>query len=53
MEIEVTLRISNRSVCFRTPKYIKKMLYMKDEGWKPKNVSYGLFSTTYSFSKII
>lgn len=52
MEIEVTLRISNRIILFRTTKY-EKINYMKSEGWKLVSQKRSILSTTYSFSKII
>lgn len=52
MEIEVTLRISNRIVYLRNKKFAK-VQFMENDGWKLTNQKRTLFSTTYSFSKII
>lgn len=52
MEIEVSLRISNRSLYFKTHKS-KKVDFMINEGWNMVNKRRTLFSTTFSFTKII
>lgn len=52
MKIEVILRISNRILCLRKKKYAK-VKFMEDEGWELTSQKRSIFSTTYSFSKII
>lgn len=52
MEIEVTLKISNKAIFSRSRKY-DKVNYMVNDGWTIAKKQRTLFFTIYSFSKII